>query len=338
MTIELGGARARGKQTEEYSNHDPDFGPLGPSRLPERASTEAHAVIHHTVNSAGDLVTHLRPHVLDTSRFEGAILDLDGFILNSERPIVRAIMLGAQDMLREAAGNNAARLPLSLIRRITGEALGNADTKMSLIVRSILSENGAIPERCRAMSDNSFIEEFKGIRRNHFRTLIDSGEFAPLVGAVEFVKELSRKFKGRVSIYTGSPKENADLEITAVGLDGYLPRDFRVYASDLPPGKGKPEPDGFHLAKEKLGIKSFVSAGDRKNDFIAAMGAGGCGEFIAVAEDLNNSPFQKALMDARLGKLTLSPGAVRQIERDSHLLLDRLVLLRSLEPKSIEIR
>jgi len=338
--VVCGKDRAKTEPTQ-YSNIDPDFGDLGPARIPEPTPLDAHVKIHRTINNSGDYVAHTKPFVLNTSEYQGAILDLDGFLLNSERPIVRCIMLAAQELYRETKGESEERLPMSIVRRIKKEALGNADTKMSLIVRTILDEEGALPDRCRPMSETRFIDAYKDIRRGHFKHLIDTGEFKELVGACDFVRELSRKLGGKVSIYTGSPKESADLEIKALGLDEHLPMEYRVYSSDLPPGKGKPEPDGFLLAKEKLGLSPhdrWISGGDRWKDFIGAMAAGGCGVFLAVAENLDDEPFRVALQSATAAKVALSPAAALEVEKHKDELPERLILLRSLEGKSLTVK
>jgi phosphoglycolate phosphatase-like HAD superfamily hydrolase len=327
-------------ESASYSNLDPDFGALGPARIPQPTQLDIQVKIHRTILNSGNYQIHTTPFEVNTSEYRGAILDLDGFLLNSERPIVRCIMLAAQELYRESTGISDARLAMSIVRRINKEALGNADTKMSLIVRSILSEEGALPERCRSISDDEFIGVYKDLRRGHFKHLIDSGEFKELAGAIEFVKELSIKMGGKVSIYTGSPKESADLEISALGLDGYLPIEYRVYSSDLPSGKGKPEPDGFIRAKAKLGLSPhdrWISGGDRWKDFIGAMAAGGCGVFLTVAENLDNQPFREALQNAIAGKIELSPAALLQLEREKENLRERLILLGSLERKSVRI-
>jgi len=343
MGIEAGigkrGTVSGGSEPPVYSNIDPDFGELGPARLP-RAALPDEVPTYHSVGPDGAARAQQGPYALDTKAFAGAILDLDGFLLNSERPIVRCIMLGAQDLMREATGESEARLPMSIVRRINKEALRRADNEMSCVVRGILADAGALPERCHGMTDSGFPKFFEEIRAQHFDALLANGEFKALVGAIEFVKELSSKLGGKVSIYTGSPKKNADLEIRGLGLDQYLPEKFRVYSSGLLELglKGKPEPDGFRVALGKLGLSPgarWLSGGDRKNDFIGAMAAVGCEVFLAVPEDLDEAPFLKALKDAEDGAIAVGQSGIDELRRSAPQLHQRLIILPSLEGKSV---
>jgi beta-phosphoglucomutase-like phosphatase (HAD superfamily) len=254
-------------------------------------------------------------------------------------------MLGARELLREKLGDENAALPESIVKRITSEALGNADTKMSLIVRDILRKSDSLPGRLSELDDKGFIEEFQRIRQNYFKELIENGEFNEMTGASDFIKELSRNLEGRVAIFTGSQEQNADLEITALGLDDYLPKQYRVYASDLGPGQGKPNPAGFHLAREKLGLKvgdPWISGGDRWKDAVGALAAEGCVEFIVVAENLDRFKFQEPF-----GKLTnndtsvldgmnLDQNALDQLSIGVDKLPLRLVFVESLHKSCVE--
>ena len=330
-----------------FSNLDPDFGALGPAQLPRAIDTSRHIAGWAELDYDGKFRDHFHPFILNLSGIKGAIFDLDGFLVNSEKPIVRCIMLGARDLVRESLGNADAPLPDPIVTLIKEKALGNADTKMSTVVRRILDDAGLLPARAQALSENDFIDEFRVIRRDHFRALINHGEFKELAGAINFIQKVSALLDGRVSIFTGSPKENADLEIAALGLDDYLPRELRRYASDLPPGKGKPDPTGFLMAKAALGLNDsdrWISGGDRWKDAIGAFAAGGCALFLAVPENLDDIPFQRAFLDLKRGSESffdgtiLSPEARTQINQDLEEVHRRLVFVQALHETCLDVR
>ena len=325
---------------------DPEFGRLGPANLPQPIDTQRYTPIWSSLDYDGRFQSHFHAFRLNLTDFKGAILDLDGFLVNSEKPIVRCIMLGARDLIRERLDDTTAPLPDGILTRIREEALGNADTKMSVIVRRILAESDLLPPRAAALAEVDFIRAFSDIRRDHFLALIRAGEFRELAGAVAFVRKLSAHFNGRVSILTGSQREYADLEITALGLDSALPPQYRVTASDLPPGSGKPDPRGFTMAKAKLGLGEgdpWIAAGDRWKDMAGALSAGGCEAVIVVAEDMNEQPFQAALLDFKSGRERFFDGtaltAAAKAERDrvSEFVHHRVIFVTSLDASCLEL-
>jgi len=325
---------------------DPEFGRLGPANLPQPVDTKRYTPVWSSLDYDGRFQNHFHAFRLNLGDFKGAILDLDGLLVNSEEPIVRCIMLGARDLIRQKLGDSTAPLPDTILARIKGEALGNADTKMSVILRRILAESDLLPAHTAALAEADFIKAFSDIRREYFHALIKAGEFRELAGAVEFVRKLSANLDGRVAILTGSQREYANLEITALGLDSVLPHQYRVTASDLPPGSGKPDPRGFTMAKAKLGLDEddpWIGAGDRWKDMMGALSAGGCGAFIVVAEDLNEQPFQAALLDFKAERERFFDGtaltAAAKDERDRviEFVHERAIFVTSLHESCLEL-
>ena len=266
---------------------------LGPDRVPLPLE-QGKSSVNWSLQPHGRFTPILGPVEVNLADYKAAILDLDGFLVNSEKPILHCILRGARDLAREAISNPSYEFPPEIIEEIKQRAFGKDDKNMTVALQAVLRERGLFPEACSRMATEDFISHFRDMRAAYFEKLIASGEFKELAGAIDFVKALSIRLKGKVAIFTGSPERNADLEITALGLDEYLLKEFRVYTTSLPAGRGKPQADGFDMARNKLGLKDgdkWIAGGDRPNDSLAAIGSCDCGLFLAVPEDLDSSKF-----------------------------------------------
>jgi beta-phosphoglucomutase-like phosphatase (HAD superfamily) len=296
---------------------DPEFGTnLGPDRVPLQLNPGEQPV-SWSLQPHGRFTPAIGPVSLPLAEYKGAILDLDGFLVNSEKPILQCILKGAKVLAREATGDQSYEFSVALVEEIKQRAFGKDDKNMTVALRAVLEERGLFPERCSKMEKEDFITHFREKRAEFFEAMIADGEFKELAGAIDFVKRLSAELDGKVAIFTGSPERNADLEISALGLDEYLPKQFRVYSTSLPAGRGKPEPDGFYMAREKLGLRDgdrWIGGGDRPNDYRAAIGSRDCGIFLGVPEDLDSNKYLKMVDDILNGAVqpSASPEKLRE--------------------------
>jgi len=290
------------------ANWDAEFGALGPENLPVTLRPEIECAVHWVLSTSGQFVPAPHAVSVNLNEYQGAILDLDGFLVNSEKPILKCIFLAARDLARESVGDSEYQFSGDVIKRIKAEAFGRDDTNMTLNLRKILEETALFPQSCQGLERDVFVEKFRNMRVDYFNHLIERGEFKALAGAVDFIKRLSNGLNGKVAIFTGSPERNADQEISAIGLDSWLPKEFRVYTSSLPAGRGKPKPDGFFMARDRLGLQSgdqWISGGDRANDWHGAISAEGCGLFLFVPEDIDQKQIRNRAKEIVGGKVAL---------------------------------
>lgn len=76
------------------------------------------------------------------------------------------------------------------------------------------------------------------------------GKIKPLPGAVELLKSL-RKHGFKVALATSAPAENIKLVLESLGINDY----FDVIVAGRDVKEGKPSPQGFLLAAQKLGVE-----------------------------------------------------------------------------------
>lgn len=107
------------------------------------------------------------------------------------------------------------------------------------IIRMILGEGVTLEE-----IDAIAVEKEKGFRRYIGRNV------KPFPGVLELMKSLSEAgFK--LALATSTPRENVRLIITGLGIDKY----FKAIVADEDVTRGKPDPQVFLIAAERLGVK-----------------------------------------------------------------------------------
>ncbi len=74
---------------------------------------------------------------------------------------------------------------------------------------------------------------------------------APMSGVLELLHQLRARAKG-LAIVSSTPRENVDVALRSLGLTGFF--DTVVAEEDV--RQGKPDPEGYLLAAERLGLMS----------------------------------------------------------------------------------
>jgi beta-phosphoglucomutase family hydrolase len=107
------------------------------------------------------------------------------------------------------------------------------------IIRSILGEE--IPQHEIAAIAND--------KEESFRRRIGSN-LKPLPGVIALLKSL-KEHRFKMALASSAPMENIQLLTQSLGIDGY----FQSVISDEDVTEGKPSPQVFRLASQKLGVK-----------------------------------------------------------------------------------
>jgi beta-phosphoglucomutase len=92
-------------------------------------------------------------------------------------------------------------------------------------------------------------DELNERKQELFRTLAE-GKTSVLPGVVDLLDALKKHGK-RIALYSSTSRRNVDKILKETGLGGYF--DAVLGIEDV--GKGKPEPDGYLKAAEKLGVE-----------------------------------------------------------------------------------
>jgi len=107
------------------------------------------------------------------------------------------------------------------------------------IIRNILGEQTAQGE----------IEAIAREKEETFRSMIGQ-KIKPLPGAVELIKSL-RENRFKMAIASSTPMENIQLITGGLGIDNY----FQSIVTGQDVTEGKPSPQGFLLAAQRLGVE-----------------------------------------------------------------------------------
>lgn len=163
---------------------------------------------------------------IPAGEFDGYIFDLDGTLIDS-----MPIHYLAWDA---AMGHHGLEEKLN---EDLFYSLGGVPT---LRVAELIAEHYGlkiVPHEVEALKERLFLEKLDAV-----------AHVAPVV-------EFARKVAGThpIAIATGGLPEVALPAIKAAGLDGLF--SVVVTPRDVPPGRGKPEPDMFLLAAQKLGVR-----------------------------------------------------------------------------------
>ena len=94
--------------------------------------------------------------------------------------------------------------------------------------------------------NNELVEKWANLKEKYYRKMV-KGKLKPLPGSIELVKSLSyNRFK--LALGSSGPPENVELLLRSLKIKKYF--SVIVTAADIE--KGKPEPDVFLYASEKL--------------------------------------------------------------------------------------
>ena len=150
----------------------------------------------------------------------------------------------------------------------------------------------------------SEIEAIAGEKEKTYRKVIGQN-IRPLPGAVKLLKSL-REHGFKIALASSAPIENIKLVTRGLGIDNY----FHSIVTGRDVAEGKPSPQGFLLAAEKLGVepRDCIVIEDAIAGVTASKRAGMC--CIAVT---NTHPRER-LMEADLAVDTLEEVTVDDLE------------------------
>jgi len=182
-------------------------------------------------------------------RFQGAIFDVDGVLVDS--PHYRAWRDALQELmdtewtdLRDRTGYSPEKFTEAVYQQVVAGRPRLAGARAAL-------EYFGVPDAGRRA------ELYAAVKQEHLVTLIEAGEYTAFGDAIRFV--LATRAAG-VPVAAASSSKNADLLLRQVRLNAYAAEpdltlldllDTDVSGRDLP--RGKPDPMIFLVAAEELG-------------------------------------------------------------------------------------
>ena len=153
-------------------------------------------------------------------------------------------------------------------------------------------------------TSQSEIDAISQEKENGFRNMVRQ-RIKPLPGAINLIKRLAKRgFK--MALASSAPIENIQLLISGLGINNY----FQAIISGKEVTEGKPSPQGFLLAAQRLGVKpeNCIVVEDAVAGVAAAKRAGMC--CLAVT---NTHP-KESLLEADLIVNTLETISVNDLE------------------------
>jgi beta-phosphoglucomutase-like phosphatase (HAD superfamily) len=189
------------------------------------------------------------PAVHGSHRFQGAIFDVDGVLVDSPhhrawRDALRELMDTEWADLRDRTSYAPEKFTEDVYLQVVAGLPRLAGARAAL-------EYFDVPDAGRRA------ELYAAVKQEHLVTLIEAGEFTAFPDAIRFV--LATKATG-IPVAAASSSKNAGLLLRQVGLDAYVAEpdltlldllDADVSGRDLP--RGKPDPMIFLVAAEELG-------------------------------------------------------------------------------------
>lgn len=161
----------------------------------------------------------------DTSRFDGALFDCDGVLVDSET-ITNTVL---RDMLEELGWN------LSLAEC------------MSVFVGKAVKDEVALISRHTGISiTDEWVSRFRE-RRNAALTR----DLKPVEGALHAVAALHAKFGGRIACASGADRFKVELQLEMCGLMPWFRQ--RIFSGHEMP-RSKPAPDVYLAAAKAIGV------------------------------------------------------------------------------------
>lgn len=199
------------------------------------------------------------------------IFDMDGVLVDSFRPHEESWLRAARDagveMTREQFATTFGRTSREIIRHFWGEGLDEEEMR-------------AIDDRKEAL--------YRDLVRDAFPTM---------PGAVELIDDL-RAAEFRLAVGSSGPPENVELSVRGLGRED----SFSAVVTGHDVTRGKPDPEVFRKAAERLGVPPSRCA--VIEDAVAGVRAANAAGMVSVA--LVGTTTREALSEATLVVESLS--------------------------------
>lgn len=164
-----------------------------------------------------------------------------------------------------------------------------------------------IQEELDAEADDEKIERLDQRKEELYRKLIKE-DLTPMNGAVELIKSL-KEAGFSIAVGTSGPPENVELSLKALQCAELI--DVTVNGTEVT--KGKPDPEVFTIAAERLGVEPNHCAviEDAASGVVAAKAAGMAS--LALVST-GHSPFELSVADVVMTSLRqLSPATLEEL-------------------------
>ncbi|MGQ9573330.1 MAG: HAD family hydrolase [Dehalococcoidia bacterium] len=129
--------------------------------------------------------------------------------------------------------------------RSLGKGFSEADFRRTFGLR-----NDAILKDILGELTPAEVERLAGRKEGLYREKV-AGRVTAMPGAVELLRRLQREGR-KMAIVSSTPRGNVRVVLRSLGLEGL----FAVVVAEEDAPKGKPDPQGFLVAAEKLGVEA----------------------------------------------------------------------------------